>query len=285
MNSKSNLPAQHQNQFPGKESAMTPAPKFKAEWYKGSEKLKGKTAIITGGDSGIGRSVAILFAREGANVVINYLNEHEDAARTKQMVEAEGQKCHLIAGDISSENFCEEIVQETLKTFGGIDIVVNNAVFEVLQGDLSKVTEEEIDKSFRTNVYSFFFLSKHALPYLKAGSSIINTASINAYIGNGSLLSYSSTKGAIISFTRSLAQSLVQKGIRVNAVAPGPIWTPLIPSTAPADEVPKFGSEVPMQRAGEPEEVAPSYVFLASRDASYFTGQVLHPNGGKVVNA
>jgi NAD(P)-dependent dehydrogenase (short-subunit alcohol dehydrogenase family) len=284
MKQSASLPPQHQEHYPGTEKEMIPRPRVKAEWYRGSGKLSGKTALITGGDSGIGRAVAVLFAREGASIAIVYLNEHEDAKETKRMVEEEGQKCVLLAGDITSEDFCRECIGQTVRQLGSLDILVNNAVYEKLEGDILKVTEEEIDKSFRTNIYSFFFLSKYAVPHMKPGASIINTTSVNAYKGNGALLTYSSTKGAIVSFTRSLAESLMEKGIRVNAVAPGPIWTPLIPSTAPAENVPEFGQGAPMKRPGEPEEVSPSYVFLASRDSSYMSGQVLHPNGGTAVN-
>jgi NAD(P)-dependent dehydrogenase (short-subunit alcohol dehydrogenase family) len=279
------FPKQHQDQFPGHEKEMHPKPLVKAEWYRGSGKLDGKVALITGGDSGIGRSVAILFAREEASVVINYLNEHEDARDTKMMVEEEGRPCHLIAGDVGQEEFCHRLVEETVQTFGRLDIVVNNAGYQQRQDDLTQVTEEELEKTFRTNIYSFFFVAKHALPHLRDGSTIINNASINAYKGNDSLLAYSSTKGAIVAFTRSLSKSVVGKGIRVNAVAPGPIWTPFIPSSTSAEQVEQFGKQVPMGRAGQPEEVSPAFVFLASRDSSYITGQVIHPNGGEIVNA
>lgn len=282
---KPKFPPQNQEHYPGKEHEMNPTPKFRGEWYRGSGKLEGMSAIITGGDSGIGRSVAIFYAREGADVAIVYLNEHKDAEETKKLVEAEGRRCLLIPGDVSDENFCRRAIEQTAHEFGRLDIVVNNAVYEVLEGGIEKVTSDILEKSFRTNIFSYFYMAREALPYLKEGSSIINTTSVNAYKGNDSLLSYSSTKGAIVAFVRSLAKSLVSRGIRVNGVAPGPIWTPLIPATSDEESITQFGSAVPMKRAGQPEEVAPCFVFLASRDSSYMTGQVLHPNGGEIVNA
>ncbi|MBF2029810.1 MAG: SDR family oxidoreductase [Oscillatoriales cyanobacterium C42_A2020_001] len=277
-------PPQHQDQQPGVESQMTPAPQAEARQYRGSGKLNEKVALITGGDSGIGRSVAVLFAKEGADVAIVYLNEDEDANKTKKLVEQEGRRCLTIRGDIGDESFCREAVQQAVKTFGKLDILVNNAAEQHPQESIEKITAEQLEKTFRTNIFSMFFLTKAVLPHLKQGSSIINTTSVTAYKGNPQLLDYSATKGAIVAFTRSLSQSLVEKGIRVNGVAPGPIWTPLIPSTFPEEKVESFGKQVPMQRAGQPEEVAPSYVFLASEDSSYMTGQILHPNGGSVVN-
>ncbi|WP_456275904.1 SDR family oxidoreductase [Bacillus sp. AK128] len=281
---KQTLPPQHQNRQPGLESEMNPAPVSVDSTYKGSGKLKGKTAIITGGDSGIGKSVSIYFAKEGANVVIVYLDEHEDANVTKQLVEAEGVKCLLIAGDAGQEVFCQDIVNQTIQTFGSIDVVVNNAAEQHPQTSLEDITAEQLEKTFRTNVYSYFYLTKAALPHLQEGSSIINTTSITAYDGNEKLLDYSSTKGAIVTFTRSLSKQLVSRGIRVNGVAPGPIWTPLIPSTFTSQEVASFGADTPMARPGQPAELAPSYVFLASQDSSYMSGQILHVNGGKIVN-
>ena len=283
-NSKQGQPAQHQDQQPGVENKMNPRPVSEDPTYKGSGKLKDKVAIITGGDSGIGKAVAIYYAKEGANVVIVYLNENEDAQKAKAEVEQEGQKCILISGDIGSEEFCKNIVKQTIDTFGKIDILVNNAAEQHPQKSITDITAEQLEKTFRTNIFSFFYLTKAALPHLKQGSSIINTASITAYKGNEQLIDYSATKGAIVTFTRSLSQQLVGKGIRVNGVAPGPIWTPLIPSTFTSDQVAKFGTTTPMKRAGQPEEVAPSYVFLASDDASYMTGQMLHVNGGDIVN-
>jgi NAD(P)-dependent dehydrogenase (short-subunit alcohol dehydrogenase family) len=276
--------AQQQDQQPGIESEMTPKPSSQSEQYKGSEKLKGKVALITGGDSGIGRAVAILFAREGANVAIAYLNENSDAEETQQLVEKEGQKCLTIAGDIGYEQFCKEAVQKTVEEFGQLDILVNNAAEQHPKESIQDITAEQLERTFRTNIFGMFFLTKAALPHLKEGSTIINTTSITAYEGSPSLLDYSSTKGAIVTFTRSLSKGLVSQGIRVNGVAPGPIWTPLITSTFPKEKIATFGQQVPMKRPGQPEEVAPSYVFLASDDSSYMSGQILHPNGGNIVN-
>ncbi|MFZ3589187.1 SDR family oxidoreductase [Bacillus sp. DJP31] len=278
------LPPQHQNRQPGLESEMNPLPKFVDPAYRGSGKLKGKVAIITGGDSGIGKSVAIYFAKEGAQVSIVYLDEHEDANETKSLIEKEGSQCLLIPGDIGKEEFCQEIVNQTIQVFGKIDILINNAAEQHPQKSIVDITAEQLEKTFRTNVYSYFFLTKAALPHLKGGSAIINTASITAYAGNETLLDYSATKGAIVTFTRSLSQQLVGSGIRVNGVAPGPIWTPLIPSTFTSEEVSTFGADTPMKRPGQPCELGPSYVFLASEDSAYMTGQMLHSNGGKIVN-
>ena len=281
----SKLPAQEQNQQPGMEKDMRPLPEAENPNYKGSHKLQGKNAIITGGDSGIGRSVAIAFGKEGANVAIIYLNESNDAEETKQLVEEQGGRCLLIAGDIGDESFCKKAVQQTVDELGGLDILVNNAAEQHPQESIMDIGTEQLEKTFRTNVFSIFHLTKSALPYLKEGSAIINTTSITAYQGHPKLLDYSSTKGAITSFTRSLALQLAEKGIRVNGVAPGPIWTPLIPSTFTAEEVSKLGQDTPMKRPGQPEEVAPAYVYLASHyDSSYVSGQILHINGGKVVN-
>lgn len=274
-----------QQSAPGHESEMTPKPKSDDRQYRGSDKLQGKVALITGGDSGIGRAVAIFFAKEGADVAIIYKEEDKDAQETQRLVEAEGRKCLAIAGDIGDESFCQQAVQQTVKELGHLDILVNNAAEQHPQESIEKITAEQLERTFRTNIFSMFFMTKAALPHLKAGSSIINTTSVTAYRGSPQLLDYSSTKGAIVAFTRSLSQSLVEKGIRVNGVAPGPIWTPLIPSTFPEEKVKSFGAQVPMQRAGQPEEVAPSFVFLASDDSSYMSGQILHPNGGEVVNA
>jgi NAD(P)-dependent dehydrogenase (short-subunit alcohol dehydrogenase family) len=278
------LPPQHQNRQPGLQTEMTPQPVSVSEQYKASGKLHNKVAIISGGDSGIGRAVAIHFAKEGADVAIIYLNEQEDAEETKRQVEQEGRKCLLIAGDVGDEQFCKQAVKQTVDQFGKLDIVVNNAAEQHPQKSLLNITSQQLEKTFRTNVFGYFYLTKAALPYLRKGSAIINTASITAYEGNEQLIDYSATKGAIVAFTRSLAKSLIQQGIRVNGVAPGPIWTPLIPSTFTSDQVATFGSNTPMKRPGQPSEVAPSYVFLASDDASYITGQMIHVNGGKVVN-
>lgn len=263
---------------------MTPQPKSGESTYQAAGKLNGKVALITGGDSGIGRSVAILYAKEGADVAIAYLNETADAEETKRLVEQEGRKCIAIAGDIGDENFCKELVHQTVSQLGKLDILVNNAAEQHPQESITDITAEQLERTFRTNIFGMFFLTKAALSHLKEGSCIINTTSVTAYQGSPQLLDYSSTKGAIVAFTRSLSQSLVEKQIRVNGVAPGPIWTPLIPATFPEDKVASFGKQVPMQRAGQPEEVAPCYVFLASSDSSYMSGQILHPNGGNVVN-
>ncbi|MCL6586471.1 MAG: SDR family oxidoreductase [Anoxybacillus sp.] len=278
------LPPQHQNHQPGLQTEMIPQPISEDPRYRGSGKLKDKVAIISGGDSGIGRAVAIYFAKEGADIAIIYLNEQEDAEETKRQVEEEGRRCLLIAGDIGDEHFCQQAVKQVIQAFGKVDIVVNNAAEQHPQDSLLNITSQQLERTFRTNVFGYFYLTKAALPYLNEGSSIINTASITAYEGHEQLLDYSATKGAIVAFTRSLAKSLVTKGIRVNGVAPGPIWTPLIPSTFSSDHVATFGANTLMKRPGQPEEVAPSYVFLASDDASYMTGQMLHVNGGKIVN-
>lgn len=277
-------PPQHQDQQPGIEAEMTPQPQAERPEHKGSGKLRGKVALITGGDSGIGRAVAIAFAREGADVAIGYLNEHEDAEETRRQVEEEGRRCLLIAGDIGDEPFCQQMVQRTVDELGKLNVLVNNAAEQHPQDSIEQITAEQLERTFRTNIFSFFYLTKAALKHLKEGSTIINTASVTAYKGSPQLLDYSSTKGAIVAFTRSLSMSLIEKGIRVNGVAPGPIWTPLIPATFPEDKVASFGADVPMKRPGQPSEVASCYVFLASEDSSYISGQMLHPNGGEVVN-
>uniref|UniRef100_B8HQX7 Short-chain dehydrogenase/reductase SDR n=1 Tax=Cyanothece sp. (strain PCC 7425 / ATCC 29141) TaxID=395961 RepID=B8HQX7_CYAP4 len=277
-------PPQHQTP-PGLESEMTPTPKSQASNYRGSGKLEGKVALITGGDSGIGRAVAVLYAREGADLAIVYKEEKEDAGQTQQMVEAEGKRCLTLQGDIGDESFCQQAVQQTVNEFGHLDILINNAAEQHPQPSIEQISAEQLERTFRTNIFGMFFMTKAALPQLKEGSAIINTTSVTAYQGSSQLLDYSATKGAIVAFTRSLSQSLLDRGIRVNGVAPGPIWTPLIPSTFPEDKVKSFGAQVPMQRAGQPEEVAPCYVFLASSDSSYMAGQILHPNGGEVVGS
>lgn len=278
-------PRQHQRRRPGREHEMKPRPKAENETHQGSRKLQDKVAIITGGDSGIGRAVAIAFAKEGADVAIVYLEEHKDASETKRLVEENGRRCLLVAGDVGQEQFCRKAVGQTVKEFDKIDILVNNAAEQHPQESIEKITEKQLEDTFRTNIFSFFFMVKAAMKYLRKGATIINTTSVTAYKGSAHLLDYSSTKGAITAFTRSLSQALADKAIRVNGVAPGPIWTPLIPSTFPAKEVETFGSDVPLRRPGQPEEVAPSFVFLASDDSSYMTGQILHPNRGTVVNA
>lgn len=277
-------PRQKQPRQPGLEEKMKPRPEA---WIKVSPrepKLAGRVAVISGGDSGIGRAVSLAFASEGADVAILYLNEHRDAKETARAVENAGRRAITIAGDIGNESFCRRAVGRVVKELGRLDILVNNAAEQHPQDSIEKITAKQLERTFRTNIFSFFFLTKAALPHLKKGSAIINTASVTAYRGSASLLDYSSTKGAIVSFTRSLAHSLVKRGIRVNAVAPGPIWTPLIPATFPGEKVETFGSDVPLGRTGQPNEVAPCYVFLASDDSSYMTGQVLHPNGGEIVN-
>ena len=282
--SKEPRPPQHQSRQPGLEKDMTPRPKSEGPAQGGCGKLQAKVALITGGDSGIGRAVAVAYAKEGADTALVYYNEHEDAKETQRLVEAEGRRCILIAGDVGKEQFCHEAVERTIREFGRLDILVNNAAEQHPQESLEQITADQLERTFRTNIFSYFFMGKAALPHLREGSTIINTTSVTAYKGSAQLIDYSSTKGAIVAFTRSLSQALADKQIRVNAVAPGPIWTPLIPSTFPPDKVATFGSDVPLKRAGQPEEVAPSYVFLASQDSSYTTGQVLHPNGGTVVN-
>lgn len=283
MENEQTLPAQEQNHQPGIESEMTPQPEFESVIQTG-QRLKGKVAIITGGDSGIGRAVAVAYAKEGAKVVISFLNEFEDAELTKKEVEEYQSECLLIAGDISEEKHCQLIIDKTIEKFGKIDILVNNAAVQYPQESIEDISSSQLEQTFRTNIFSQFYIVKAALAYLKEGSSIINTASVTAYKGNPQLLDYSSTKGAIVAFTRSLSMSLVEKGIRVNGVAPGPIWTPLIPATFDAEKVSKFGSNVPMKRPGQPNEVAYCYVFLASDESSYISGQMMHPNGGEVVN-
>ncbi|WP_019587992.1 SDR family oxidoreductase [Deinococcus apachensis] len=277
-------PGQTQEDQPGHESQMTLEPVTIRDDYRGSGKLEGKVALITGGDSGIGRAVAVHFAREGADVAIVYLDEHEDAQATVGMVEGEGRRAVAIAGDIGDPQFAQQAVQRTVQELGGLDILVNNAAEQHPQESITAITPEQLERTFRTNIFGMFYITQAALPHLQKGAAIINTTSVTAYKGSPQLLDYSSTKGAIVAFTRSLSQSLAEQGIRVNAVAPGPIWTPLIPSTFPQDKVESFGQDVPLKRPGQPAEVAPAYVFLASEDGSFMAGQVLHPNGGEVVN-
>lgn len=279
---KSPLPPQHQ-QKPGLESKITPRPQYEAPLYRGSGKLEGKVALITGGDSGIGRAVAVLFAREGADVGIVYLPEEQsDAEETRRAVEAEGQSALLIAGDVRESDFCRKAVAQIVREYGKLDILVNNAAFQQHQKSLEDVSEEQWDRTFRTNIYGYFYMAKAALAHLKKGSSIVNTGSITGLEGHKELLDYAATKGAIHAFTKSLAQNLVEKGIRVNCVAPGPVWTPLNPSDKPAKEVAKFGADTPMKRPAQPEEIAPAFVFFASEaDSSYVTGEVLTLLGGE----
>jgi NAD(P)-dependent dehydrogenase (short-subunit alcohol dehydrogenase family) len=271
---------------PGSQSGMGEQPSAEKDSHKGSGKLSGKIALITGGDSGIGRAVAVAFAKEGADVAVSYLNEQEDADETKRLVEEKGRRCLLLAGDVGSEPHCREIVRQTVEQLGRLDILVNNAAEQTDQDSIEKISAEQLERTFRTNIFSMFYLAKAALSQVRANKgTIINTTSVTAYRGSDHLIDYASTKGAIVGFTRSLSKSLAKESVRVNAVAPGPIWTPLIPSTFSPEKVQSFGKDVPLGRPGQPEEVALCYVFLASDDSSYMTGQVLHPNGGEIVNA
>lgn len=284
-NKPDSFPEQKQEVQPGLEHEMTPKPEFIRPNYRGSGKLEGKVALITGGDSGIGRSVAVHFAREGADVAISYMqNEAKDAEETKQLVEKEGRKCLLLPGDLQDKQYCISIVEDTVKQLGKLNVLVNNAAVQNPVDSLAEIDDEQLEKTFDVNILSFFRVTKAALKHLKEGDTIINTTSINSYRGHKELIDYSSTKGAITGFTRSLAGQLAEKNIRVNAVAPGPIWTPLIVATFPAEKCKKFGKNAPLGRAGQPSECGPAYVFLACEDSSYFTGQCLHPNGGNVVN-
>lgn len=278
------MPPQHQKREPGTDGPMQPQPVYENESYKAAGKLSGKVAVITGGDSGIGKAVALAYAKEGADVAVIYLNEHEDARDTQQRVQAKGKKCLLIAGDVGDEAFCWKAVEQIIQELGGIHILVNNAAEQHPQNSIEDINHEQLEKTFRTNIFSMFYLVKAALPHMKENTCIINTTSITAYAGHETLIDYSATKGAVVTFTRSLSLSLQNRKIRVNAVAPGPIWTPLIPSTFGASEVGQFGQNTPMARPGQPVELAPAYVFLASEDSTYISGQVIHVNGGKVVN-
>ncbi|MEP0548193.1 MAG: SDR family oxidoreductase [Rhodothermales bacterium] len=282
---KNAFPPQHQGDQPGDEHEMTPQPAFENPDYPGSGKLDGKAALITGGDSGIGRAVAVLFAREGADVAIVYLDEEKDARATKRAVEEEGTRCLLIQADVKQEAECRRAVEATVEAFGRLDVLVNNAAVQFLQKRIGDITEEQLDTTFRTNIFAHFFTTKAALEHLPEGGAIINTCSVTAFRGSPGLLDYSSTKGAIVAFTRSLAQNeeVLEKKIRVNSVAPGPVWTPLIVASFDEEKVAEFGTDVPMGRAGQPEEIAPAYVYLASNDSSYVTGQTIHINGGEVV--
>lgn len=276
---ESHIPAQKQTP-PGMTDKMMPVPDHGENSYAGSGKLEGKVALITGADSGIGKAVAIAYAREGADIVISYLNEHDDAKDTADWVEEAGRKYLSIAGDIADEGHCAEMIERTIKEFGKIDIIVNNAAFQRSYDSLEDISPGEWDKTFRTNIYAPFFICKAAAPYLKQGATIINTTSIQSKKPSGSLLAYAATKGAILNFTSGLAEMLADKGVRVNAVAPGPIWTPLIPATLPADQVEDFGKQTPVGRAGQPAELAGAFVLLASNDSSYMTGAVIPVTGG-----
>lgn len=277
------FPAQHQEIQPGLEYKMTPQPIFEDPNYKPSGKLQDKVVVISGGDSGIGRAISVLFAKEGANLVISYLNEHEDANYTKQVVESYGRKCLLIPGDLRDEQLSSKIATTTMDYFGKIDILINNCGVQFPQNSILDISSKQLKDTFETNIFSFFYLTKAILPYLEANSSIINTTSITAFEGKKNLIDYSSTKGAITVFTKSLALSLADQKIRVNAIAPGPIWTPLIPASFSAQEVEIFGTDVPLKRAGQPFELAPAYLYLASDDSRYVTGQIIHVNGGSIV--
>ena len=276
-------PPQEQDRQPGLRSKMEPKPRSEMRDYLAAGKLEGKAALITGGDSGIGRAVAIGFAKEGADVAIVYLDEHEDAASTKALVEEQGRRCITIAGDVGDEAFCKDAVARTVEAFGQLDLLVNNAGEQHPQDNLQDIGAEQMERTFRTNIFGMFHMTKAALAHLPQGGAIVNSTSVTAYRGSPHLIDYASTKGAIVGFTRSLADNLKKRRIRVNAVAPGPVWTPLIPASFPADHVAQFGQNTLLERPAEPDEIAPSYIFLASDDAICMTGQVLHPNGGEIV--
>jgi NAD(P)-dependent dehydrogenase (short-subunit alcohol dehydrogenase family) len=282
--SEQKQPPQHQEHQPGKETEMRPQPASTMADYAGSRKLQGQVALITGGDSGIGRAVAVAYAKEGADIAIVYLEEDTDAAHTRELVAGSGRRCMLIKGDVGDEKFCADAVAKVAAELGRLDILVNNAAVQFPQDSIAKISSTQLERTFRTNIFAMFYLVKAALPHLEGGGRIVNTTSVTAYKGSPQLLDYSATKGAIVAFTRSLSQALIKQDIRVNAVAPGPVWTPLIPASFPEDKVASFGADVPMNRPGQPDEIAPAFVYLASSDSTYVAGQVLHVNGGVVVN-
>nr|WP_245730808.1 SDR family oxidoreductase [Pseudohongiella acticola] len=281
---KSTLPPQHQNQRPGREEKMQPRPDYYSSAYRPAGKLTGKVAIVTGADSGIGRAVAVYFAREGADVVMLYLEEHEDAELTRREVELSGREALMLAGDVADAKHCKEVIKQTLAKFGQVDVLVNNAGEQHPQQNLEDISDDQLERTFSSNILAMFRLTRAVLPHMRSGASIINTTSITAYKGNPVLIDYSATKGAVTSFTRSLSLNLAERGIRVNGVAPGPVWTPLIPSTFDEDTVSTFGANTPLGRPGQPSDLGPAYVYLACDDSSYMTGQVLHLNGGSVIN-
>jgi len=278
------VPPQRQERQPGRQEEMQPQPQSSMQDYRGADRLAGKIALISGGDSGIGRAVAVGFAKEGANVAITYRDEHEDAEETLRLINDAGRRSLAIAGDLGNSDFSREVVRQVIHGFGRLDILVNNAAEQHVQERLEDLPDDQLERTFRTNIFSQFYLTRAVLPHMSEGGAIINTASVTAYQGSPTLLDYSATKGAIVAFTRSLSKQLLPRGIRVNAVAPGPIWTPLIPASFSEERTAQHGAHVPMGRPGQPDDVAPCYIFLASQDAAYMSGQVLHPNGGTVIN-